>query len=161
MKRILPILLVVIGLSSCLNTKSDFTPEISLSIFRTTDGDTLSFRFDELSGLWNLDSLSVGDTVYGAVGFASLGNNLVSTHVAWDTTAVKVWATFDQSVTSLLLSQSDTAKLDLYFPVGYNYLGLPLWIVPKRACSTPLKLTVRTDSKFSPAEETLVVNITE
>lgn len=159
MKRIIPIVFVAVLLSSCLETQSHYTPEIATSKFVTNHGDTLKFRFDELSGLYNLDSLHVGDTITGAVGFASLGNNLLSAHVAWDSTRVRVWSEFTPDVLNVLLSNSDTAALNLYLPIGYNYLGFPLYLVPRQAGSTSLKLTVVTDSKYSPAEENLVLNI--
>ncbi|MBR3647003.1 MAG: hypothetical protein IKN59_01250 [Paludibacteraceae bacterium] len=164
MKRIVPILFIaLVGLlfSSCLDTKSEFTPEISVSKFYTLSGDTLSFRFDSQSNCYNIDSILVGDTITGAVGFAALGNMLVSTHVGWDSTYLEVWSVFTDEFKNILLSNSDLEALNLYFPTGYNYLGLPLYIVPQKAGSTALKLTVVTDSKFSPREETLILNITE
>ena len=164
MKRIVPILFIaLVGLlfSSCLDTKSEFTPEISVSKFYTSSGDTLTFRFDSQSDCYNLDSLQVGDTIMGAVGFASLGNMLVSTHVAWDSTYVKVWSVFTDDFKNILLPNSDLDALNLYFPTGYNYLGLPIYIVPLKVGSSLLKLTAVSDSKFSPVEESLVLNVSK
>jgi len=161
MKRIIPITLVVFFLSSCLETKSEYTPEITMSKLTKNDGTTLDFRYDGNLNLYNVDSIHVGDTLVGAVGFASLANNLISTHIDWDSTCMHLWSTFTSDFTGILLSNSDTATLDLYYPTGYNYAGLPLHIVPLKAGSTPLKLTVVTDSKFSPAEEVVMLNITD
>ena len=161
MKRLIPILLSVLCLSSCLNTQSHYTPEIAMSMMVTTSGDTLPFRYDELSGLYNADSLFVGDTIVSAVGFASLGNNLVSAHVDWDTTSVYIWSRFSEDVKQVFLPQTDTLTLDFYFPAGYNYYGMPLYLIPKKAGSSALKLTVVSDSKYSPAEQALVLNISE
>ena len=160
MKRLIPIILAAFALSSCLETQSHFTPEISTSLFITTSGDTIPYRYDSMSGLYNMDSLFVGDTIVGAVGFASLGNNLLSAHVDWDTASVEIWSQYTESVLQVFLAESDTTTLDLYFPLGYNYFGMPLYLVPKKAGSSSLKFTAVSDSKFSPAEEALVLNIT-
>ena len=159
MKRIFPVLLLVVLFSSCLNTQSHYTPQVSMSTFTSSSGDSLTYRFDELSGLYNVDSVHVGDTLTAAVGFASLGNNLISAHIKWDTAYMNVRAIFSEQITNLLLPQSDTVALDLYCPTGYNYLGLPIVVVPKKAGSTPLKFTVVSDSKYSPTEEVLIMNI--
>ena len=159
MKRFFPIVILAVVLSSCIDTQSHFTPYVTTSTVYTSDGDSLSYRFDNMSGLWNVDSIPIGDTLTLSVGFASLGNNLISTHVNWDTTYVDLWALLTPKITDLLLSTSDTTKLNLYMPMGYNYLGFPIWFVPKKAGSTTLKFTVVSDSKFSPREEYLVLNI--
>ena len=160
MKKIVPI--VVLGLavmlSSCLDTQSHYTPQVSVSNFVNGAGDTLEFRYDGMSNLFNLDSLLVGDTLKGAVGFASLGNNLLSAHVDWDTAALSVWSAYTEEMIQVMIAPSDTTNIDIYLPLGYNYVGLPLWIVPKRNGSTLLKFTVTTDSKFSPANEILQLN---
>ena len=146
-------------LSSCLDTQSHYTPYVTTSAIYTSDGDSLQYRYDNLSGLWNVDSILVGDTLHMSVGYGSLGNNLVSTHLAWDTASLDLWANLTSSITDLLLATSDTVKLDLYMPMGYNYLGFPIWIVPKKAGSTTLKFTVVSDSKYSPQNEILVLNV--
>lgn len=161
MKRIIPIFAVVLGLtlSSCLDTKSHYTPEISLSQFYTGSGDSLLFMYDEMAGMYRVDSLLVGDTLHFSVGFASLGNNMVSTHIDWDTNYVDMWGYFTQDMLDVMLPTSDTATLDIYLPVGYNYVGLPLWIVPKKAGGTLLKFTAVSDSKYSPKELPLMLGI--
>jgi hypothetical protein len=162
MKRIIPALLfAVVCLSSCLDTTANFTPEVAVSPIFNTHGDTLVYRYDGMSGMYNVDSVVVGDTLMMSVGFNTIANNLISTHIGWDTTYMNVWSHFDDAILSVLLSNSDTTKLDLYFPIGYNYLALPLWIVPKKAGGTMLKFTVVSDSKFSTKEEPLVLNIIE
>ena len=159
MKRIIPILFFAVVLSSCLDTKSHYTPEISLSAFVNSDGDSLLYYYDTMSELWHVDSMHVGDTLHAAVGYQALGNYLISTHVAWDTSYIDLWALLTPAITDVLLPTSDTVKLDLYAPVGYNYLGFPFWVVPKKAGSTSVKFTVVTDSKFSPQDEVIVLNI--
>ena len=161
MKRIIPILLLPVALlfSSCLDTQSHYTPEISLSTIVNNHGDTLLYHYDPMSELWHVDSIMVGDTLNFAVGYASLGNNLVSTHIAWDTTFVNLWALLTSEITDNLLPNSDTIKLDLYSPVNYCYLGFPIWIEAKKAGSTTVKFTVVTDSKYSPQDEVIVLNI--
>jgi len=159
MKRIIPILLLAVLLSSCLDTKSHYTPEISLSAFVNDEGDTLLYYYDTMSELWHVDSMYVGDTLHAAVGYQALGNNLVSTHIDWDTSYIDLWALLTPAITDVLLPNSDTVKLDLYSPVGYNYLGFPIWVVPKKSGSTSVKFTVVTDSKYSPQDEIIVLNI--
>lgn len=161
MKRIIPILLLPVAMlfSSCLDTQSHYTPEISLSAFVNNQGDTLLYYYDTMSELWHVDSMHVGDTLHAAVGYQALGNNLVSTHIAWDTAYIDLWAVLTPAITDILLPSSDTVKLDLYSPVGYNYLGFPFWVVPKKAGSTTVKFTVVTDSKYSPQDEVIVLNI--
>ena len=161
MKRIIPLLLLPLTLllSSCLDTQSHYTPEVALSSFVTSEGDTLLYFFDSTSNLWHVDSLLVGDTATFAVGYAGLGTNIISTHLAWDTAYLDIWTKYSSEMKNILLPQSDTTKLSLYFPTGYNYIGLPIWLTPKKAGSTALKFTVITDSKYSPAEENLILNI--
>ena len=161
MKKIVPI--VVLGLavmlSSCLDTQSHYTPYVSVANLVNGAGDTLEFRYDGMSNLFNLDSLLVGDTLKCAVGFASLGNNLLSAHVDWDTAALSVWSKYTDDMLNVMIAPSDTATIDIYLPTGYNYVGLPLWIVPKKAGGQLLKFTVTSDSKFSPANEMLQLNV--
>ncbi len=159
MKRFVPVLLLAALLSSCLDTQSHYTPEVSLSAFITSSNDTLLYYFDDMSQLFYVDSLIVGDTVTFAVGYASLGNNLVSTHLSWDTAYVKLWSTFTSEMLGILLNTSDTAALNLYLPTGYNYVGLPIWLVPKKAGETKLTFTATSDSKYSPGEETIILRI--
>ena len=159
MKRFFPIVILAVVLSSCLDTQSHYTPYVTTSAVYNGDGDSLSFRYDGMSGLWNVDSVRLGDTLTMSVGYGSLGNNLVSTHLAWDTTCLDLWANLTPKITDLLLPTSDTTKLDLYMPLGYNYLGFPIWFVPKKAGSTTLKFTVVSDSKYSPQNEILVLNV--
>lgn len=159
MKRIIPIFLLAVVLSSCLDTKDHYTPEVSLSTFVNQEGDSLLYYYDSTSELWHVDSMHVGDTLRAAVGYQALGNYLISTHVTWDTSYIDLWALLTPAITDILLPQSDTVKLDLYAPMGYNYLGFPFWVVPKKAGSTSVKFTVVTDSKYSPQEEVIILNL--
>ena len=159
MKRIIPIFLLAVVLSSCLDTKNHYTPEVSLSTIVNNHGDTLLYYYDSMSELWHVDSILVGDTLNLAVGYASLGNNLVSTHIAWDTTYIDLWALLTPEITDKLLPNSDTIKLDLYMPTNFCYLGFPIWIEAKKAGSTSVKFTVVTDSKYSPQEEVIILNL--
>jgi len=160
MKKVIPFILgaICLCLSSCLESYSNYTPQIAVSYPITMQGDTLKYRYDANTEQYNLDSLLVGDTVLIGVGYATLGNNLISTHVSWDTTALHIWSNFSDEYRQILLEKSDTISLNLYFPTGYNYAGIPLYVSPKRACSSSVRFTVNSDSEYSTAECSLVIN---
>lgn len=162
MKRLIPILLAVICLSSCLpESTSDYSPDIRLSIPTTTGGDTLGYTFDEKASIFRMDTIHIGDTVQLAVAYMSYTKNLISTHVAWDSTYLQLWSEFDDSYLASILPESDTKKLDLYYPTNsnYNYAALPIYFTPKKTGRSKLEFRVVSDSKFSPTEYSILVDV--
>lgn len=159
MKRLIPILLAALCLTSCLESHSDYTPEIRLSYAVTSDGDTLGYFFDKKAESYRMDTIQMNDTAKFVAGFITFTNNLVSTHVEWDTAHLQVWSMYEKELTSVLLPESDTTTLDLYFPTNYNYVGIPIFLTPKKVGSSAMIFKVVSDSKFTSSEQKIMIDV--
>ena len=155
--------MMVCGMTSCLdNVKSDYTPRILVSNlyinpYYVNDTlhvrDTISIHYNTKSEKLLSDTMLLGDTVMFGVAFDAQGNNLVSTQIEWDTTNVQAWFGINDVIKKAL---SDTTNLNsgsLSYVPGYSVASFPVYLLPKKAGSHTIKLTVATDSKYSPKSE--------
>ena len=152
--------IVICTMTSCLdNTKNEYTPEIYLSQLFLNPyyvgdtlraQDTLLFHYSELNSTYFTDTFRVGDTVMMGAIFYSAGNNLIASQVQWDTAGLNVWFGLNETVKKAL---SDTTKIASgYFPYNpiYNQVSFPIYFAPVKSGSHAMKLTVESDSKYSP-----------
>lgn len=162
MKRLFPILLTAVCLSSCLlENTSDYSPSIQLSAAVASCGDTLGYTYDEKATAYRMDTVHMGDTVQFAVAYMSYTKNLISTHVSWDTTHLQLWSNFDDATLAIFLPNSNIETLDLYYPTNYNYAGVPIYFTPKKTGRSKLEFHVVSDSKFSPTAQTILVDVAQ
>ena len=147
-------------MTGCLdNVKSDYTPEIYVTPLYVNPyyvndtlhaRDTLQIHYDAKAEKNVSDTIQLGDTVMVGTIFYSAENNLVATRIEWDSTAVRVWPTVNAEIKKAL---SDTTNIDmgiLLFNPGYNMVSYPIYFVPQKTGSHSVKITVESDSKYSP-----------
>jgi len=157
---VLMITAVACVMTSCLdNVKSDYTPQIYLSELYLNPyyvgdtlhaKDTLQLTYNKTAETYVSDTMQVGDTLMiGAIFYAD-GNNLVSTCVEWDSTAMKGWFYVNETIMKALSDTTTIAEGYLKFNPGYNMVSYPTYFVPLNAGSHAVKMTVETDSKYSP-----------
>ncbi len=150
-KHFLFVLCTVFVLTSCLDTEdSQYTPEITTSIFTCNTTDTLYVRQD--TNGYRLDTVTVGDTVRFAVAFNALGNNLLTARIAWDSIYTDLTIGMLDSVNSVLLPTSDPDAGVFNLPTGYQAIVLPMEFIAIKAGSPKFVFTAESDSKFSPME---------
>lgn len=162
---------VVCTMTGCLdNVKSDYTPRILMSSIYVNPyyvndtlhaRDTLDVRYDEKGKKFLSDTMQLGDTVMFGVAFDAVGNNLVSSRVGWDTTSVRAWFGINASIKSAL---SDTTTINsgyMQYNPGYNVASYPVYLVPQKAGSHAIEMTVETDSKYSPASTSFELIVVE
>lgn len=163
MRKILISLMVpmmALAVTSCVdNVQSNFTPEIRISVpflspYYIGDTlhakDTLALHYNESLKMYVTDTIQVGDTLLVGTMFYAYGNNLLSTRVKWDTTAVRTWFRLN---TTILDAMTDTTQISTgYFPFSpnYNMVSFPIYFTPITAGVHPIEMTVETDSKYSP-----------
>ena len=113
--------------------------------------DTLSDHYDAELDLLYLDTLQLGDTIMLPALFTSNQNNLVSVNTTYDTLSIDLWFDIDpnsESIKKALASGSDHTKGILFFNPMYNMVTFPIYIVPGKAGSFPVKISVTSDSEF-------------
>lgn len=159
---LLVLMVVLVGcvMTSCLdNVKSDYTPQIYLSELYLNPyyvgdtlraKDTLQLRYNKTSETYVSDTMQVGDTLMIGVIFYADGNNLVSTRIEWDSTAMKGWFYVNETIKKALSDTTTIAEGSLRFNPGYNMVSYPTYFVPQSAGAHAVKMTVETDSKYSP-----------
>ena len=162
MKRLNYILLTLLSiiLVGCLDkTTSNYTPRIANSVFIHNNKDTLLLHVNSDGSQIVLDTISVGDTVNVVAAYTSVGNNLTSAQVAWDSTYMNLKLKLFDDVREVMLETSDSLHGIINLPVGYYYLTLPIEFRALKAGSPNLTFTVESDSKFSPVTRTIIVPI--
>jgi len=152
--------MMVCGMTSCLdNVKSDYTPRILVSELYVNPyyvkdtlyaRDTISIRYNTKSEKYMSDTMLQGDTVMFGVAFDAQGNNLVSTRVEWDSTTVQAWFGINDDIKKALSDTTDLGDGSLSYVPGYNVASFPVYLLPKKAGSHTIKMTIETDSKYSP-----------
>lgn len=149
-------------LPSCLDkAKSDYTPQIASSIFVRNHQDTLRIHYNTTLEKNELDTIFVGDTVRFAIGFESLGNNLLTAKIGWDKACAELVIDVPESVTQAILPTSNPQEGLFNLPTGYNFMSLPITYIATKAGLPALTFTAESDSKYSPTEQTLLTPIVE
>lgn len=151
MRKIFLFLLISICMVSCLDkNQSHYTPQIRLSYFVKTTGDTLKVVPNEEKGIYVTDTIVVGDTVNFAFAGSTVTNNLQAVQIDWDNAALDLTIGPLGKMASVLLETSDSVAGKLYFPEGYNYVAFPVSYIARQESASSLKFTLSSDSKFSP-----------
>lgn len=134
---------IVAILSSCdLEGTNNRTPQIDFFCINNTASDTLAFYRTDESGVYRLDTIQQGDTLFFGVAFYGFYNNLVSFQLTQsDTTATQILLPTQSSMDSLFVSSvSDYPKGKFVFQSGVNNAYMPFRFIAKKA-SENVKLT--------------------
>lgn len=168
MKKLLILLVASVSLvlASCVNNvHSDYTPYIVFSdmyINPTFHGDTLvaaedtmSFKYDsDLNAYYMADTLTVSpkDSVVFAMGFCSMGNDLIAARINFDTTALDLQVTINKEISDVLTGQTNLRMAQLYFQPGYNAVSFSAGYSPLKEGTHKIEFVVESDSKYSPVK---------
>lgn len=155
--------IIACAMTSCLdNIQSDYTPRILISDLYVNPyyindtlhvRDTIHIRYNTTSEKYLSDTMLLGDTVMFGVAFDAQGNNLMSTQIEWDTTNVQAWFGVNDAIKKALSDTTNLHSGNLSYVPGYGVASFPVYLLPKKAGAHTIKLTVATDSKYSPKSE--------
>ena len=167
---LISLVVVMFTMTSCdwLTGESDHSPEIYSSYFYVNpvfEGDSIISAKDtlyahqstEVETVYQMDSLTLGDTVFFAPTFYTHSQDLVSIKIDWDTAHFDFTMSIPENISKQLTNQSDTTKGQLFFNPGFNRVSFPCYFTAKEYGRLPLKLTVASTSQFSPTS--VIINI--
>ena len=166
MKRNLFFLLAIVAcMASCTwDQESQYTPTITPSYFvchhadTTATGallplDTLSFSVKDDNYI--ADTIHTNDTVHFSIMLRSFTNNLTGFTIDYDSTALAFTIDSIQAIQHALDSTSVLSQCQLKFVPGYVVAVFPVHYIPRKTGTHDFKLTVTSDSKYSPVSYTL------
>jgi hypothetical protein len=134
---------IVAILSSCdLEGTNNRTPQIDFFCINMTTPDTLAFYRTDESGVYRLDTVQQGDTLFFGIAFYGFYNNLISFQLTQsDTTVTQILLPTVNSMDSIFVnSVSDYPKGKFIFKNNVNNAYMPLRYIAKEA-SNNVKLT--------------------
>ena len=159
------LLTAVVGLCACdWESSSQFTPTITPSYLichhadTTSTGavlppDTMSVRLKDDNYI--LDTIHTHDTVRFSILLRSYENNLTGFSIEYDSTALAFTIDSIQAIQHALDSTSIPTQCQLKFAPGYVVAVFPVHYVPQKTGTYDYKLTVTSESKYSPTSYTL------
>ncbi len=166
MKRNLFFALAAIAcLASCSwDQESQYTPSITPSYLichhadTTASGallplDTMSVRLKDEN--YVLDTIHTRDTVHFSILLRSYTNNLTGFTIDYDSAALAFTIDSVQAIQHALDSTSVPSQCQLKFVPGYVVAVFPVHYVARKTGTYDFKLTVTSDSKYSPVSYTL------
>ena len=169
---LISLVVVMFTMTSCdwLNGESDHSPEIFSSYFYVNpvfEGDSIISAKDtlyahqstEVETVYQMDSLTLGDTVFFAPTFYTHSQDLVSIKIEWDSTRMDFSMNLFDDINKHITAQSNIKGGILYFNPGYNRVSFPCSFTAKEYGVLPLKLTVASTSEFSPTSVLLNIPI--
>lgn len=159
MNKIKLFLLLVVAsmMVSCLDRAgSDFAPAIGISQILLNRTDTLSLNVDD-KGVYQLDTINVGDTVNYALVFEGYSQDIISIVATLEGTSVSHEFIIDDAFKAVLLDESDIENGKLYFREGYVRAVIPNYIIAKKTGFSQLSYEFNTKSKFSPATASMAI----
>lgn len=157
MKRIVFFTAIAIGvmMASCsLEQQAQVTPRMGISYpvcshVESNSTDTLKAILNE-NGIYKIDSIHQGDTVRFMVALNASPNSLTAFLIEYDSTILSVRIDSTEKLQSGLLDTSDPEHGKLYFNPTCIGAQFPVRYIPLKAGSADIKLTVESDSKYSP-----------
>ncbi len=155
MKRIVFFIAIGAIMASCsLDQESQVTPQMGFSYPLCSHADslytdTLKVVLNE-NGIYKVDSIHTGDTVRFMVALNAYPNSLTAFSIGYDSTILSVRIDSTEKLQSGLLDTSDPEHGKLYFNPTCVGARFPIRYIPLKAGSADIKLTVESDSKYSP-----------
>jgi hypothetical protein len=150
--------LMSIAFSSCNMTSSSAdTPQIIVAIPSSNRVDTLNTYITDVSGVYRMDTINVGDTVTFRIIFYGYSNNLLSCNVIQsDTSSTKIILPNENSLDSIFSSTSSnyaTGKFIVKDKVTSIYLPFK-YIAKKASKDAQISFYVSSDATFNDAQGT-------
>lgn len=154
---------ICIIVSSCISKgDSHSTPQIGTVNYIIKNGtDTLKSGYSQQEGKYYIDTIQVGDTVRFPFGFATGFNAMNQITVGYDKDYAHVEYHLDSIPKGIITADSNPSAGIFYVASGITYLGhfnidYIATAVHKKA---ELKLSLTSDSKFSPGTLTIITPI--
>ena len=157
---VLSLAIVASIVTGCLdNVQSSYTPEIHLyspllNPYYQGDtlraADTLKFSYNEGLSMYLTDTIDESDTVMVSAIFYGVGNVLTGVRVEWDSTCLNTWLELESSIRNALSDTTTIGSGYLPFNPNYNLVSFPIYFTPRKSGLHTIKMTVETDSKYSP-----------
>ncbi len=152
-------LLAFVFLTACKqNEEPQSTPRIYLSYFTVNhfggSGKADTLKVKTVDDAYVLDSVSVGDTVHVEMMVNAVTNMLESFVVKMDTSEMKPTFTLYTELQNALTNDSKPEEGIFNFKVGYSAGTIPMYYIARKSCTATVKLTVSSDSEYSPSSLT-------
>lgn len=159
MKRIVFFIAIAVGvmMASCsLDQQSQYTPQLKCYNLICHHADSLyidTLKIDKMddNGVYKMKAIHKGDTVRAVIILNAVTNTLTGFSIAYDSTELVAQVDSVSLIQSALLDTSDPEHGKLYFKPAYNYAAFPIHYIPLKTGALDLKLTVESDSKYSPS----------
>lgn len=153
------IALSVLMASCSLNQQAQYTPQLQCRNLICYHADSLyrdTLKVDKVNenGVYKMKPIHRGDTVRGVMILNAVTNTLIGFSISYDSTQMIVGIDSVEQIQSFkeaLLDTSDPAHGVLRFKPMYNTAVFPFHYIPLKTGSADLKLTVESDSKYSPS----------
>jgi len=143
--------LALIALNSCLDQpQGQYSPSIICDNIVTNNGDTLKLRLDSNQEYYWLDTMTIGDTAKFGFTFYGYANNLISTEIKIDTIYAAINMPLSEDIRQAILETSDTLNGQINYKPGYNAALIFADYIALKEGTPSIKLSVHSDSKFSP-----------
>lgn len=157
MKRVVFFIAIVVGvlMASCsLDQEVQVTPSVGTShlICSHADSlytDTLTAKRNE-NGVYKIGAIHKGDTVRFMITIVASPNSLTGFSMAYDSTILSIGLDSIEKIQSVLLDTSDPQHGKLYFKPSCVGARFPAHYIPIKTGVADIKLTVESDSKYSP-----------
>ncbi len=160
------LLTAMVGLCGCnWESQSQFTPTITPSYLFCYHADSITIGVDSLGrdtllvtykdDIYRIDTIHTLDTVRFSLRLCSYENNLTGFSIEYDSTALAFGIDSIQSIQHALDSTSVPAQCQLKFVPGYVVAVFPVHYIARKSGVHDFKLTVSSDSKYSPVSFTL------
>ncbi len=147
-------------LTGCFDhIQSSYTPEIHLyspllNPYYEGDtlraSDTLKFSYNESLRMYLTDTIATTDTLLVGTIFYAVGNVLTGVRVEWDSTSLDTWLEVESAIRNALSDTTTIGSGYLPFNPGYNLVSFPIYLTPLKSGLHTIKMTVESDSKYSP-----------
>lgn len=157
-KVIFCIVAIVLTVFSACKKKEEpqSTPRIYMSYFLVQHNggsgaaDTLTVR--TVSDRYEVDTISVGDTVQVAILLNAVTNRLTDFVLETDTNYLKYSFSMYKELQAALAEDSDTEHGKFVFKTGYSAATIPMEYVSRKSGKPTVTMTVSSDSEYSPSK---------
>ena len=152
------IAIVLFLLSACKQNSEEpqSSPRIYMSYFLVNHeggsgaADTLTVR--TLSDRYEVDTISVGDTVHVDIMLNAVTNMLTNFVLEADTNFIKYSFATYKELLAALSDDSDIENGKFVFKTGYSGAALPMQYIARKSGKATVTMTVSSDSEYSPSK---------
>lgn len=159
MKKVIicTVAIVLCLFSACKENKDpQSSPRIYMSYFLVNHeggsgtADTLTVR--TLSDRYEVDTISVGDTVHVDIMLNAVTNMLTNFVLEADTNSIKYSFATYKELLAALSDDSDIENGKFVFKTGYSGAALPMQYIARKSGKATVTMTVSSDSEYSPSK---------